>query len=80
MSFKFIKKIYLKFSGWPPEVKDPKLSEEEINKKKQEYVDKINTIHNFNLVVNDIKYNPGLRFLAKQCLNRFLFDILIFKK
>lgn len=55
-------------SGWPQEIHNPEISEEERQKLKQKYLEKAR-IHGVELDPNNIKPNPGMRTLAKLVLN-----------
>jgi hypothetical protein len=65
-------KIKYEASGWPSDCLDEKLTEEEREKKKKEFMEEASSKYGILLKAEDIVPNPGLRYLAKLCLNRLL--------
>lgn len=65
---KFMKLKY-ESEGWPKNCLEKGISEEEREKRKKKHVDDANEKFGFWLRAEDIKFNPGLRYIAKQALN-----------
>jgi hypothetical protein len=66
---KFLK-IKYQASGWPEECMDKAVSEEVREQRKKAFVDEAKRKYNITLEAEEMKSNPGLRYLAKLCLNR----------
>ncbi|XP_078699560.1 uncharacterized protein LOC144926542 [Branchiostoma floridae x Branchiostoma belcheri] len=64
-------KLKQESSGWPAWVADDKLSPAERLEKENEYIQKYHEREGILLDRNNIKKNPGMRALAKLCLNSF---------
>jgi hypothetical protein len=69
---KFLK-IKYEASGWPEECLDKEVSEEVREERKKKFVDEANSKYGIVLDVLEMKQNPGLRYLAKLCLNRSVY-------
>ncbi|KAL3099141.1 hypothetical protein niasHS_001758 [Heterodera schachtii] len=65
---KFLK-IKFEANGYPADCLDESVSEEERQRRKEEFVEKTWTGDKVRLDPANIKPNPGLRYLAKLCLN-----------
>lgn len=65
---KFLK-IKYEASGWPPECLDESISEEEREERKKKYLSDAYDRYEIELDRDNISYNPGLRYIAKLCLN-----------
>ena len=63
--------MHLKYtsSGWPPDIEDPNLSEEERSVKKQKYVDDAKWFYGIEFTIDEVEFNPGMKYLAKMALN-----------
>jgi hypothetical protein len=72
---KFLKVKY-QASGWPEECVDKAVSEEVREQRKKAFVDEAKEKYNITLEREEMKPNPGLRYLAKLCLNRSVCNIL----
>ena len=57
-------------SGWPPHCIDPNLSEEERQASQKAHMDEAFQRYGIKLDPAKMIPNPGLRYLAKLCLNR----------
>jgi hypothetical protein len=66
---KFLK-IKYEASGWPEECLDKEATEEVRDERKNKFVDEAKSKYGIVLEANEMKPNPGLRYLAKLCLNR----------
>lgn len=62
-------KLKYEAEGWPKHCLEEGISEEEREERKREHVEEANYIFDFGLKAENIKFNPGLRYLAKQALN-----------
>jgi hypothetical protein len=65
---KFLKLKY-EAEGWPANCREDGLTEEELDARKKAYLDEAWDLYYIRLDPNNIAFNPGLRFIAKICLN-----------
>jgi hypothetical protein len=69
---KFLK-IKYEASGWPEECLDKDVPEEVREERKKKFVDEAKEKYDIALDAEEMKPNPGLRYLAKLCLNRSVY-------
>uniref|UniRef100_A0A914I9Y5 DNA-directed DNA polymerase n=1 Tax=Globodera rostochiensis TaxID=31243 RepID=A0A914I9Y5_GLORO len=65
---KFLK-MKFEASGYPANCSEEGISEEEATARKQAYINKAFSVCQVRLNPDNIKYNPGLRYVSKLCLN-----------
>uniref|UniRef100_A0A914H8W3 DNA-directed DNA polymerase n=1 Tax=Globodera rostochiensis TaxID=31243 RepID=A0A914H8W3_GLORO len=65
---KFLK-MKFEASGYPANCSEEGISEEEAAARKQAYINKAFSVCQVRLNPDNIKYNPGLRYVSKLCLN-----------
>jgi hypothetical protein len=59
-------------SGWPPECLDENVPEAEREQRKLDFVEEARLMYGIVLKPENMQPNPGLRYLAKLCLNRLV--------
>jgi hypothetical protein len=62
-------KLKYEAEGWPKNCTDEGISEEERQRRKNEYIQNAKRLYGIILDPTKIMKNPGLRFIAKLCLN-----------
>lgn len=55
--------------GWPAECREEGVAHSELGARKQNYLKEIKDLYGINLPANEVKKNPGLRYIAKMAMN-----------
>jgi hypothetical protein len=59
-------------SGWPAECLDETVPEAEREQRKKDFLEEAWLMYKIKIKPEDVKPNPGLRYIAKMCLNRLV--------
>ena len=62
-------KIKYEADGWPPSCSEEGISEEEVARRKQKYIEEAKLLYDITLDPENVVRNPGLRYIAKLALN-----------